>query len=95
MNKIYNAKEMFEMIYDNKINKDDCIEVVHQKEDMHYLYRNDYGEFDEEELIGCLLFKEYKFKIVNQKEAEEKVLERDKQERIKKLEKEIAKLKAE
>lgn len=95
MNKVYNAKEMFEMIYDNKINKEDCIEVVHPEEDMHYLYRNDYGEFDEQELIGCLLFKEYKFKIVNQKKAEQKELERDKKERIKKLEKEIAKLKAE
>lgn len=94
MNKIYNAKEMFDMIYDNKINKEDCIEVVHAEEDMHYLYRNDYGEFDEQELIECLLFKEYKFKIVNQKEAEQKELERDKEKRINELEKEIAKLKA-
>jgi len=91
--KIYNAKEIFAMLYDGAITEDDCIEVVHPEEEYHYLFRNDWGSFDEEDLIGCLLFKEYKFKIVNQKEAEKLKFNQEKQERIEKLERELAKLK--
>ena len=88
--KIYNAKEIFAMLYDRAISEDDCIEIVHPEEQNHYLFRNSYGDFDEDDLIGCLLFKEYKFRIVNQQRAKKKVFEDEKQEKIERLEKELS-----
>lgn len=60
----------------------------------HYLLRRGWSnDFNKDDLFGCLLFKEYKFKIVNQKEAEIKISKKQKRKRIKELERELEKLK--
>lgn len=91
---LYTAKEIFNMLYDNKISQEDCIEVVHPEEENHYLLRRGWSnDFNKDDLFGCLLFKEYKFRIVNQKEAEIKISKKQKGKRIKELERELEKLK--
>ena len=55
------GKELFNKIYDDEINEDECIQVLHPQEENHYLMRNNNGVFDKNELFRCLLFKDYKF----------------------------------
>ena len=88
-----NGKELFNKIYDNKIKEDECIQVLHPKEENHYLMRNNNGEFDKNELIRCLLFKDYTFEIVNQEDATKTLDEMAKQEEIKRLEERLKELK--
>lgn len=88
-----NAIEIFTMLYNDEISEEECIEVVHPEESGHYLLRNRFGEFDRDELIRNLLFKEYNFKIVNQKEIEAMLAEQQKQNRISQLEAELKRLK--
>lgn len=89
-----NAKELFELLYDEKITEDECIEVLHPEEKDHFILRNSYwNEFDKDELFGCLLFKEYKFAVRNQKKIEKYLEKKDKEEKIAKLEKELERLK--
>ncbi len=90
-----NAIEIFTMLYNDEITEKQCIEVIHEQEQDHYLMRNRLGNFDEYELMCCLLFKEYKFKVVNQATVEKKLAEKNKQDRIKQLESELARLKGE
>ncbi len=90
-----NAIEIFTMLYNDEISKEECIEVFYQEESVHYLLRNRFGEFDRDELIRNLLFKEYNFKIVNQKEIETMLAEKQKQDRISQLEAELARLRGE
>ncbi|HAV90184.1 MAG TPA: hypothetical protein DCW44_02785 [Eubacterium sp.] len=92
--KLYDAKEIFNMLYEDKIDQEDCIEAVHPEEENHYLFRREWSNnFDQADLLGCLLFKEYKFRIVNQEKAKKIVLEKDKKNRIESLERELKKLK--
>lgn len=91
--KIYNSKEIFAMLYDDEISEYDCIEVVHPQEESHYLFRNSWGNFEYKELISCLLFKEYKFRIVNQNDAIKLKYSKERQEEIERLERRIAELK--
>ena len=90
-----NGIELFTMLYNGEITEEQCIEVIHEKEQDHYIMRNKIGNFDEYELMGCLLFKEYKFKVVNQAKIEKKLAEKNKQQRIEQLESELARLKGE
>ncbi len=95
-----NAKEIFNLLYDEKIKNDECIEVICDEEVNHFILRynygnNNYGEFDNAELMSCLLFKEYKFKIIKQKEAYKRLKEQEKQEEIERLEKKLKELKDE
>lgn len=78
-----NAIELFKKIYNEEIKEDECIEVLHPEEENYYLLRDECKRFDERDLISCLLFKEYKFKIVNQDEAQKKL---DKADRLQKIE---------
>lgn len=92
--KLYNAKEIFSMLYENEISQEDCIEAVHPEEENHYLFRREWSNnFDQADLLGCLLFKEYKFRIVNQEKAKKIMLKKDKKNRIESLERELKKLK--
>lgn len=88
-----NGKELFSIIYDDNINEDECIQVLHPQEQNHYLVRDINGEFDKDELFGCLLFKEYTFKIVNQQEAIETLNEIARLNEIERLEKRLKELK--
>ena len=90
-----NGIEIFTMLYNGEISEEECIEVIHKEESDHYIMRNNIGVFDEYELLGCLLFKEYKFKVVNQEKVKKKLAEKNKQQRIEKLENELARLKGE
>ena len=52
-----NAKELFELLYDEKISDEECIEVIHPAEEDHFILRDGcLKKFDEYELLGCLLF---------------------------------------
>ena len=89
-----NAKELFELLYDEKINEDECIEVLHPEEKDHFILRDGYwNEFDKDELFGCLLFKEYKFAVRKQDKIKKYLEKRDREEKIEKLEKELSILK--
>ena len=89
-----NAKELFELLYDEKITEDECIEVLHPEEEDHFILRDgSWNEFDNNELFGCLLFKEYKFAVRNQNKIEKYLEKKDKEEKIAKLEKELERLK--
>ena len=94
-----NGEEIFNLLYDGKIKQDECIEVIHDEEEgNHFILRykygnNNYGDFDEYELISCLLFKEYKFKIIKQDEAHRRLEQQKKQEEIERLEKRLKELK--
>ena len=93
--KNYNGKEIFEMLYDNEINDSECIEVIHPDEVNHFIFRNENNQFDRFDLINCLLFKEYQFKIVDQKNAEKKILDIERKNRISNLKKELEELEKE
>ena len=68
-----NGKELFNLLYDEKIKDDECIEVIHPDEKDHFIMRHPWtNKFDLKELMSCLLFKEYTFKIIKQSEAEER-----------------------
>ena len=89
-----NAKELFELLYDEKISDEECIEVIHPAEEDHFILRDGcLKKFDEYELLGCLLFKEYKFAIRNQNKVEKHLEEKDKAKKIERLEKELSRLK--
>ena len=89
-----NAKELFELLYEEKISDEECIEVLHPEEKDHFLLRKGcLKKFDKYDLLGCLLFKEYKFAIKNQEEVEKYLEKRDKARKIERLEKELSKLK--
>lgn len=90
-----NAIELFTMLYNGEISEEECIEVIHKEEQDHYIMRDKFGNLDEYELINCLLFKEYKFKVVNQAKVEKKLAEKNKAKRIEQLEAELARLKGE
>ena len=92
--KLYDAKEIFNMLYENEISQEDCIEVVHPEEENHYLFRKEWSNnFNLEDLLGCLLFKEYKFRVVNQEKAKDMVNDKLRKKRIKDLERELEILK--
>ena len=92
--KLYDAKEIFNMLYENEISQEDCIEVVHPEEEDHYLFRREWSNnFNQEDLLSCLLFKEYKFRVVNQEEAKKVVKEKERKNRIERLERELEILK--
>lgn len=89
-----NGKELFELLYEDKISDEECIEVIHPEEEDHFILR--YGclkKFDEYDLLSCLLFQEYKFVIRKQDKVEKYLEKRDRARRIEKLEKELSKLK--
>ena len=88
-----NGKEMFNKIYDDEVNIEDCIQVMHPQEQNHYLIRNTNGEFDKNELIRCLLFKEYTFKTINQEQALKNLDKIAKQNEIERLEARLKELK--
>ena len=89
-----NGKELFAMLYDEKIEEDECIKVIHPEEEDHYILRQRHlNKFDDYELLGCLLFQEYKFVIRKQKRVEKYLEKRDKARRIEKLERELSRLK--
>ena len=85
-----NGKEMFAMLYDDKVGEDECIKVIHPEEKDHYLLRDRmYGDFDEYELYGCLMFPEYKFEVKKQKQVEAYLEKRDRKQKIERLKKEL------
>lgn len=89
-----NGKELFELLYERKINEDECIEVIHPEEKDHFILRKScLNKFDEYDLLGCLLYQEYKFVIRKQEKIEEYLEKRDKERKIERLEKELSKLK--
>ncbi len=90
-----NGKELFEKIYDDIINVEDCIQVIHPQEDHHYIMRNSNGCFDANELMRCLLFKEYTFRIVNQQEAQNELNNMARLDEIARLEERLKELKDE
>ena len=90
-----NGKELFEKIYDDKIDIEDCIQVMHPQENNHYLMRDNNGNFDTKELIRCLLFKDYTFEIVNQQEAQDKLNKIARLNEIERLEARLKELKGE
>lgn len=98
---IKNAKEIFRMLYDNEIKNDECIEVICEGEKNHFILRYNYGNsnygnfFDNNELMSCLLFKEYNFKIIKQDDAIRRLDDERKEDRINQLENELKKLKGE
>ena len=87
-----NAIELFKKIYNEEIKEDECIEVLHPEEENYYLLRDNYKRFDEQDLISWLLFKEYKFKIVNQDEVQKKLDKAQKEEKIEDLKKQLKEL---
>ena len=96
------GKEIFEMLYDGKIANNECIEVICEDEENHFILRgvcsiieDEYYDFDYDELLDALLFKDYKFKIIKQKEAYKRLEEQEKEEKIRELEKQLKKLKGE
>lgn len=94
--KLLNGKELFELLYDDKITEEQCIEVIHPQETDHYILRQGcLNKFDEWDLLTNLLYKEYKFVIRNQKRVVNKLNEKKKNEIIADLERRLAKLKGE
>ena len=87
-----NAIELFEKIYNEELKEDECIEILHPEEKNHYILRDKFKSFDRQELISCLMFKEYKFKIVNQEEVMKKLEKQKKLQRIEELKKELKEL---
>lgn len=88
-----NGKELFEKIYDDIIDIEDCIQVIHPSEENHYLMRDNNGNFDMKELIRCLLFKDYTFEIVKQQEAQDELKEIARLDEIARLESKLEELK--
>lgn len=90
-----NGIELFTKLYNEEITDEECIKVIHPEEKEHYILRerNRRGNFDEYDLLGCLLFKEYKFEIKNQSKVELYLEDKHKKEKIARLEKEIQRLK--
>ena len=90
-----NGIELFTKLYNGEITNKECIKVIHPEEEDHYILRKGYGRrnFDEYDLLGCLLFKEYKFEIKNQNKVELYLEDKHKKEKIARLEKEIQRLK--
>lgn len=89
-----NGIELFTKLYNQEIELDDCIEVIHPKEENHYIFRKDYGdkEFDYYELMTTLLYKEYKFTFQNQETIKKKLKKLEIEELIKIKEKELKEL---
>lgn len=91
-----NGKELFELLYDDKITEEQCIEVIHPQESDHYILRQGYlNKFDEWDLLTNLLYKEYKFVIRNQKRVENYLKERNRKKKIQELEEQLERLKGE
>lgn len=90
-----NGIELFTKLYNEEITDEECIKVIHPEEKDHYILRegNRRGNFDEYDLLSCLLFKEYKFEIKNQNKVELYLENKHKKEKIARLEKEIQRLK--
>lgn len=89
-----NGIELFTKLYNGEITNDECIKVIHPEERDHYILRQGCTKrFDDYELLSCLLYTEYKFEIKNQSKVEAYLKNKNKQQRIEKLEKELQKLK--
>ena len=91
-----NGEELFELLYDDKITEEQCIEVIHPQETDHYILRQGcLNKFDEWDLLTNLLYKEYKFVIRNQKRVENYLKERNRKKKIQELEEQLERLKGE
>lgn len=89
-----NGIELFTKLYNDEITDEECIKVIHPEETDHYILRKScLKKFDEYDLLGCLLFKEYKFEIKNQSKVELYLEKKQRKERIERLEREIQRLK--
>ena len=91
--------EIFTMLYEEKITIDQCIEYTEDEDedtdDWQYLLRDKNGNFNNAELFNKVLNKKYNFKLVYQDSIEKIIAEEQKQERIKQLEAELARLRGE
>lgn len=92
-----NGIELFEKLYNDEIGEAQCIYVKHPDEEpnQHFILRNLWGKFDNEELLRNLLFKEYTFELKNQQEIKKILKEKERKEEITRLEQKLERLKKE
>lgn len=91
-----NGLEIFEMLYNDEISKEECIiyttDESEATENWQFLLRDKNGNFNLEEVVEKLLNKKYNFKVANQKKIEEMMTVIKKQARIEELREELDRL---